>query len=175
MTTLDGSKPLTELPLQQNSLHCFACGLDNGFGLKMRFFIARPGVVVTRYRIPRHFQGYPGMAHGGVVATMLDELVGRAIMSQDEGRFRVTARLEVRYRRPIPVEVPLDLKGEVVKVHGRLGKARAELRLPDGTLAAEAQATLVDLPQPLAPPAELEALGWRVYPLREEELEALDE
>jgi uncharacterized protein (TIGR00369 family) len=171
MTTQEASTSLLELPLQPNSRHCFACGLENSFGLKIRFFIAGPGKVVSRYRIPSHFQGYPGVAHGGVVATILDELVGRAIMTQGDGRFRVTARLEVRYRAPVPLDVPLSLMGEVTKVRGRVGQARAELRLPDGTLAAEARATLVDLPQPLAPPEELEALGWRVYPLQQDELE----
>ena len=63
--------------MQPNSRHCFVCGLENNYGLKLRFKETGPGEVTADYTVPEHFQGYPGVVHGGIVTAMLDEVTGR--------------------------------------------------------------------------------------------------
>jgi uncharacterized protein (TIGR00369 family) len=140
------------------------CGLENGDGLQLAFYEHPAGEVVAETTVPARFQGYPGAVHGGIVAAMLDEIAMRAAMVDDHNRFMVTARMTLRYRQAIPVERPLKLTGRVVRLGGRASTAAGELWLPDGSLGAEVEAMLVDYPQPLGSPAEVEALGWRVYP-----------
>ncbi len=161
-----GGSEVSDLHLtkQPNSRSCFACGLENPRGLSLVFYNVGKERVETEYTAPEHFQGYPGILHGGIVASLLDEVVGRTAMIEDPNHFMVTARLSVRYRKPIPVGVPLKLTGWMVRKRGRLGTAEAELRLPDGTLGAEAEAILAD--HELSGQGEdlFESLGWRVYP-----------
>lgn len=149
---------------QPNSRHCFVCGVENPAGLALTFYEQEPATVVAEYTVPEHFQGYPGIAHGGIVAAMLDEILGRTAMVGDQTHFMMTGRLTIRYRKPVPVAQRLRLVGRLTKRRERAAAAVAELWLPDGSLAAEAEATLVDHPDVAADPQQLEALGWRVYP-----------
>jgi uncharacterized protein (TIGR00369 family) len=151
---------------QPNSLHCFVCGVQNPYGLKLKFFEEGPGEVIANYTVPKQFQGYPGVVHGGIIAAMLDEVAGRTLMGSDpqRSRFMFTARLDVQYRKPVPTEKPLRLVGRVGKLKNRSATAVATIYGPDGDLLAEADAILVDIPQETLETANLEALGWKVYP-----------
>jgi len=150
--------------LQPNSRHCFACGLHNPVGLRLRFTDNGRDEVRTAYLAPAHFEGYPGVVHGGIVTALLDEIVGRTPMIADPNHFMMTVKLEVKFRQPVPVETPLTITGRMLKHRGRLATARAELRLPDGTLAAEAEAVLADLPADVLEGQEVELLDWRIWP-----------
>lgn len=156
-----GSVPQVKQP---NSRHCFVCGVENKTGLGLKFFEIGDGRVVAEPCLPDSYQGYPGVVHGGIVASMLDEIAGRAAMIGDHNHFRLTAKLNIRYRKPVPVGETIRLEGWVVEDRGRLATAHAEIRLSDGTKAAEAEAVLADLPG--APDHEevLDELGWKVYP-----------
>jgi len=149
---------------QPNSRHCFVCGLESEVGLKLRFDDNGAGEARAQITIQRQYQGYPGIVHGGIIAAMLDEIGGRVLMGADPDRFMVTAKLELKYRKPIPVETPLTLVATLIKDRGRLAEAHTEIRLPDGSVAAEAEATLAQMPADRAPRESLDALGWRVYP-----------
>ena len=149
--------------LQPNSSHCFVCGLANDNGLKLRFYETGPGEVCATFTAPEYFQGYPGVLHGGIVAAMLDEVTGRTQMGADPPRFMYTARLEVKYRRNVPVGQPLRLIGRSVKSRGKTATATGEIYGPDGVLLAEAEALLVDVPPEVVGGVDLETLGWKVY------------
>jgi acyl-coenzyme A thioesterase PaaI-like protein len=140
---------------------CFACGLENPVGLRLAFYSVGPNEVEAEYNIPDHFQGYPGVAHGGIVAALLDEAVGRTAMIEDPNHFTVTGTLEIHYRRPIPVGERLRLVGRRLRSTGRITQARAQLSLPDGSVAAEAKAILIDASFGVERPEEL---GWKVAP-----------
>lgn len=120
--------------------------------------------VYAEHTVSADFQGYPGIVHGGVQAAMLDEIIGRVAMIEDHHHFMMSVRLEVKYRRPVPVDTPLKVVGRLVHIKGRLGKAIGEIILPDGTTATEAALTLADLPPALRADGDLDALGWRVDP-----------
>ena len=76
----------------------------------------------------------------------------------------VTARLEVRYRKNVPVGEPLRLVGQALRRKGRSASAKGQLFSQDGALLAEADAILVELPQDALEAVDLTALGWKVYP-----------
>ncbi len=150
---------------QPNSKHCFVCGLESPVGLKLRFYDNGADEVRARIIVPTQYNGYPGIVHGGIVASMLDEAGGRVIMIGDQNRFMVTANMTVRYRQPVPVETELLLVGRMLKDRGRIAQAHSDLRLPDGAVAAEADLTLVALSADYAQrETDLAALGWQIYP-----------
>jgi uncharacterized protein (TIGR00369 family) len=149
---------------QPNSLKCFVCGVENPAGLQLAFYEQEDGAVISEVTLPDRYQGYPGVVHGGIVASMLDEVAGRAAMQGDTARFMMTAKMEIRYRRPVPIGQPLRLVGRLEKRRGRLTTVRGEIRLPDGSLGAEAEALLLDIPDIFDGAADFERLGWRVYP-----------
>jgi len=93
---------------------------------------------------------------------MLDEAVGRVAMIGDPHHFMMSVTLQVKYRHSVPTETPLKIVGRIVRMRGRLGKARGQVILPDGTVAAEAEMTLADVPAEVMANTNLEALGWYV-------------
>ena len=157
-----------EKALQPNSLHCFVCGLKNPFGLKIKFYQTKPGEVTSTYVVSEEYQGYPGVVHGGIVASMLDELAGRAPMGIDPPRFMYTARLTIRYKKHVPTGQPLTLVGRTEKVRAHTATAKSFIYGPDRELLAEADALLVDVPEDLINSLDAEALGWKIYPDKDE-------
>lgn len=149
---------------QASSRDCFVCGIVNPFGLKMTFYDTAPGEVLAEYTVPAHFQGYPGVVHGGIVAAMLDEVTNRTFMQDDPPRFLVTANLSVRYRKPVPLGKLLTLKGHAERERGKVVFAKGEIYDTDGTLLAEADAVCVEIPPELMRDTDSAALGWQVYP-----------
>jgi acyl-coenzyme A thioesterase PaaI-like protein len=152
---------------QPNSRHCFVCGLENPVGLHLHLYEVEPGVVETSYTAPDHFQGYPGVLHGGIVATLLDEVSGRTHMGSDplQPRFMFTAKMEVRYRKNVPVGQPLRIVGRAGASKGRMAEAWAGI-YDAGTdeLLAEGTATLINVPQDKFDISRLAELGWKIYP-----------
>ncbi len=115
--------------------------------------------------VPEHFNGYPGIVHGGIVAALLDETAGRALMldGDTEDNLMVTLKLHIKYRRPTPTGQPLALRGWVIRRTARRAKVAAELLLADGTLAAEAEAIVVRPGKEFLDRWEPEKPFWRVY------------
>ena len=151
---------------QPSSRTCFVCGRENLVGLRMKWDQDREsGEVRATVVLPEHFNGYPGVVHGGVVAAVLDETAGRSILM--DGGFddlMVTARLEVVYRRPTPTGVPLVAVGRLVRREGGRAEATGELRLPDGTVSARATVQLACPPLEISDGWEPEREHWRVDP-----------
>jgi acyl-coenzyme A thioesterase PaaI-like protein len=148
---------------QPNSKHCFVCGLENPFGLKLRFFDTAPGEVTAQVVLSDNFQGYPGVVHGGIVAAMLDEAAGRAHMSSDIPRFMFTARLNIQYRKNVPVGQPIRLVGRAGKDRGRSAESESAIYNQAGELLAEAQGVMVNIPSSVLDASDPEALGWKIY------------
>jgi len=106
------------------SAGCFGCSSDNPRGLGL-VFERGDGIVEARTTLDDSFAGYDGLAHGGIVSTLLDEAMGWAILEL-AGRFAVTRSLSVDFRRPVMLHKPLH-------VHARVAGAEA-----DGALRVEA-------------------------------------
>jgi len=164
---MDHDHPHPYPALQPNSRMCFVCGLENPVGLQLRIYQTGPDEVETTFTAPEHFQGYPGVLHGGIVASILDEISGRAHMGADPSapRFMFTARLEVRYRRNVPVGAPLRIVGRALKAKRRSAEAWAGIYdAASGELLAEGNTVLINVPAESLDLSGLDKLGWRVYP-----------
>jgi len=152
---------------QPNSRMCFICGLENPVGLHLHIYETAPGVVESTYFAPEHFQGYPGILHGGIVGAIIDEIAGRAHMGSDpmNPKFMFTAKLEVKYRRNVPI-------GRQLKIIGKAGKSRAKSAeawagiydAETNELYAEGNVLLINVPKAQFDKSRLNELGWKVYP-----------
>lgn len=113
---------------------CFGCSPSNAAGLGLRF--RREGARVhALVRVPDRFHGAPGVIHGGIVATLLDEISCAAAVFVADHRV-VTGELAVRYERPVPVEEPLELVAEIAsQEHPRYAEIVAEVRRAGTRLA----------------------------------------
>lgn len=151
---------------QPNSRMCFICGVQNPVGLQMSIYNDRDNQqIISHVTVPEHFQGYPGVVHGGIVATMLDEISGRALLIDGNAdNLMVTVKLEVKYRQPTPTLTPLTVIGKVKSASASRAKVHGEVRLPDGTLTAEADLIVARPPQDFRDRWEHEKQFWKVYP-----------
>jgi len=148
---------------QPGSRHCFICGRENPVGLKMSFYTTEPGRCRAELSLPPQYEGYPGVVHGGILASILDETGGRAHMD-DPNHFMVTAQLNVRYRKPVPTETHLIAIGIAGERRGHVSHAHSEIQNIDGDVLAEAELVLVDIPEEQLTDVDPKALGWRVVP-----------
>lgn len=116
---------------------CFACGRNNPVGLGMRVGF-EDGAAVCRIALPAHYQGWPGIAHGGVVATLLDEIMAHALIKS--GSHGVTTGMEIAYKAPLMLGREVVVLGRVVELKSRLAVTHGEVRQADGDVLL-AQAT----------------------------------
>ena len=151
---------------QPNSKMCFICGLENPIGLHLHIYETEPGVIESTYTAPDHFQGYPGVLHGGIVAAILDEISGRIHMGDAANpRFMFTGKLEVKYRKNVPVGKLLKIVGRAVKVRSKMAESWAGIYDSEtNELLAEANALHIDVPEDQIDTSKLDELGWKVYP-----------
>jgi uncharacterized protein (TIGR00369 family) len=147
---------------QPNSQMCFVCGLENPIGLKMAFYEDDEGRVVAKFTPGDEHQGFPGVMHGGIVTALLDEVLGRVAIAAE--RWMVTGRLNMRFRRPIPLGETLTIMGEVVSWKKRTLEARGEIRLTDGQVGAEAIGTFLEIPPEKVEGMEEALAFWQVVP-----------
>lgn len=129
-------------PLKHGALHhCFGCGEANRAGLQLKFFVDEAGQVVCRARLAKRFEGPPGHAHGGIIATMLDEAMSKANRAQDV--VAMTRRMEVEYLRPVPLRQTIMLTGRRVSHDGRKNYCEAEIANEAGAVLARGKALFI--------------------------------
>jgi uncharacterized protein (TIGR00369 family) len=125
---------------------CFACGQQNENGLRLQP-AASAGRAVLHWTPPPHYQGFAGVLHGGVIATLLDEAMAHAALSL-VGR-APTAELSLQFLKPVMTERELEIRAEVRERRRRILVVGAEL-IQDGELRARAVGKFVVL-APKAP------------------------
>ncbi len=125
-----------------NDGRCFGCGQANESGLRLRFRRTGEGAVEAEYTVPEHFRGAEGVVHGGIQATLLDEVMGLAVhtMLSDEDHKIVTAELNVRFRRATPTGEPLLIDAALSRVDGTNLFLTGRIVGPDGAVLTEADA-----------------------------------
>jgi uncharacterized protein (TIGR00369 family) len=149
-----GGDDLEEGTFDLAAHRCFACGELNAHGIRMPLHIEADHAWSEIVLDPA-FQGWDGIAHGGILATLLDEGMAWAIAAREA--FGFTARMTVEYRRPVPVGVPIRVDGRVLEARRRLIRAEADISDPaTGAVYAHADGTYV-----IAPPEQAEALRGR--------------
>lgn len=121
---------------------CFACGVKNPKGLNLRFTVyPQKRRIETRLIPSSEFQGWKGIVHGGIIATILDELMAK--IAHEMGFKAVTATLEIRFRNFALVSEELFAFGEILRIEKRIIYAQAQALKTDGTIIAEASAKLL--------------------------------
>jgi acyl-coenzyme A thioesterase PaaI-like protein len=110
----------------QTQTRCFACGQQHPFGLQLRFRSEKEGRVTAEWTPSDAWEGFQGLIHGGVVSTVLDEAMSKAVTSA--GTPGLTCLLEVRLRRSIAPGEPLIVRGWVVEKRRRRVRVEAEIR-----------------------------------------------
>jgi uncharacterized protein (TIGR00369 family) len=144
---------------------CFLCGRQNPVGLKLDFYEEPEARQVrSEFRVPDEYQGFPGVVHGGIVAAILDEVAGRAVMiGTSDQNLMATLRLSVRFRRPTPIDTSLVAVGWVERIGESRARVAGEIRLSDGTVTAECEATLARIPDEIRAGWKPEWEYWKVY------------
>ena len=115
---------------------CFACGKDNPYGLHMDFTDEGEDYVCHWQPQPHH-QGWHRILHGGLVSTLLDEVMTWRLVSR--GIHAVTAEMTLRLKAPTPLDQELTIRARVVAQRRRVYEVAGEIVLPDGTVTATAE------------------------------------
>ena len=130
----------------EDNNNCFACGKKNPIGLRLNIRTVKvepPGedgddwLVRTECTPPPHFQGWAEVVHGGIISTLLDEVITYVAIAHFGGP-AVTAQLDIRFKQPAPVGSKLLVTGRPINCSRRLVQAIARIQLEDGTVVAEA-------------------------------------
>jgi len=121
---------------------CFGCGKENPLGLKITFILDRENKAIEGEFTPGpEHQGYQGITHGGIIATLLDEAMGRLLF--ELGTYAVTAWMEVRYAAPLEIGEKVFVSARVVKERKKFFEAAAEVTDSRGTVIAKASGKLM--------------------------------
>jgi len=112
--------------------NCFACGTLNEQGLGLQIHV-EPGRSWTELELQERFEGWEGIAHGGILCTILDEVMAWALVAEDN--WGVTARMSVDFRKPVPVGTRLRAEGWITRSRRRLVDTAAHI--VDATSGAE--------------------------------------
>jgi uncharacterized protein (TIGR00369 family) len=126
--------------LQKN--YCFACGKSNPDGMRLRFsYDEKIDGFVCRFRLGKRYTGPPGHAHGGIIATILDEAMGK--VNKLRQVVALTSEITVNYLKPVPLNKPLRVESREVKVTGRRHINMAEILNQKGDVLARGQGLFI--------------------------------
>ncbi len=148
---------------QKNSKLCFVCGLKNPFGLKANFYVTESKELIATFKPEEYHQSYPGRLHGGIASAILDETIGRAILNfYDKEVWGVTIELNVKFKKPIPLNEDLKVIGRITKNENRFFEGTGEIILPNGEIAVEAKGKYLKVPLEKITNFDIEENEWRV-------------
>lgn len=115
--------------------NCFVCGENNIGGLKAKFYYDGEKAF-TEIKASEHFEGYKGIYHGGVISSLLDEVMIKAILAEDV--FAVTKEMTIKYIRPVKIGDDLIFTGQKIKNKGRVYFTEGAVKDKKGEIYASA-------------------------------------
>jgi uncharacterized protein (TIGR00369 family) len=116
---------------------CFACGELNEHGLKLQLHLEHQRSW-TEFIVEDRFEGWKGVTHGGIIATVLDEVMAWALVAEDN--WGVTARMSIDFKRPVPIGSRIRAEGWIVKSRRRLVDTAGHVLDEHGNVLATAEA-----------------------------------
>ncbi len=116
--------------------NCFVCGDNNDIGLKLDFY-EKDGKARAEFTPTKNFEGYKDILHGGILSTLLDEVMIKSILAKEI--FTVTSQIEVKFKKPAVIGEKLIIEGGITGERGRLILAEGKVFREDGTVVAEAK------------------------------------
>jgi uncharacterized protein (TIGR00369 family) len=126
--------------LQKN--FCFGCGKNNPEGMRLKFtYDEESDCFVCRFRLSKRYTGPPGHAHGGVIATVLDEAMGKVNKLREV--VALTKQITVDYLRPVPLNQPLRVESRELRVRGRRHENVAEIVNRKGDVLARSKGLFI--------------------------------
>jgi len=126
---------------------CMVCGLENAFGLHTSFYELDNNELLAVFKPKPEHQGYPGRLHGGIAASILDETIGRAVMTTEAHTFwGVTIEFSSRYKKPIPLDEEVRVITRITRDSSRIFEGTGEILLKDGTVAVEGRGKYLKMP-----------------------------
>ena len=129
-----------QVRLQKN--YCFACGKDNPEGMHLKFaYDEERDCFVCRFRLGKRYTGPPGHAHGGIIATILDEAMGK--VNKLRQVVALTSQITVDYLKPVPLNKPLRVESREVRVRGRRHVNMAEILDSKGEVLARSRGLFI--------------------------------
>jgi uncharacterized protein (TIGR00369 family) len=139
-------KPVPGHEVQQRTYgnHCFGCGPENETGLQLKFRLNEKSQrFICRFKLQARFEGPPSHAHGGVIATILDEAMGK--VSKMRGIIAVTGEMKINYLKPVPLHKTLITEGWEIRRRGREHYRAAEIRSLKGEVLATSTAKFIEI------------------------------
>jgi len=137
---LESGHDTHHIKLQKN--YCFACGKNNPNGMRLRFFYDEErNCFVCRFRLGKRYTGPPGHCHGGIIATILDEAMGK--VNKLRQVIALTSEITVKYLKPVPLNRPLRVESREVEVTGRKHINMAEILNEKGEVLARSQGLFI--------------------------------
>jgi len=121
---------------------CFACGPDNPEGMQLQFTLDEERrTFVCHFHLPKRYSGPPGHCHGGIIATILDDAMGK--VNKLRNVIAVTKEMTVEYLKPVPLETALCVESHEVSVHGRQHVNAAEILNQQGEVLARSKGIFI--------------------------------
>ena len=145
MSLATGIEESKRLPHARPQPGCFVCGQDNPNGLRIRYELQESGEITATWTPAPAWEGFRGIVHGGVVSTVLDEAMSKAVAAT--GCEALTAELRVRFRRHVTSGRSFLIRGWITSSTKRKIETEATLMAADGTEHAHAWATFLALPK----------------------------
>lgn len=130
---------MSSIPIDDG--RCFACGPENEIGLHLHFESDGEDGVRSSAVLRPEFQGWRGIAHGGVALSLLDEAMAHAAGAA--GHRGVTASMNARFRNPVPLGTPLDIRGRVKWMRRNVLELYASVSDENGTVLVEGEGRFV--------------------------------
>ncbi len=121
---------------------CFCCGPDNPDGMHLKFTLDEARrTFVCRFRLGKRYTGPPGHCHGGIIATILDDAMGK--VNKLRNVIALTREMTVEYLKPVPLHKPLHVEGRELVVHGRQHINAAEILNEKGEVLARSKGIFI--------------------------------
>jgi uncharacterized protein (TIGR00369 family) len=122
--------------------YCFGCGKNNPDGMRLKFsYDEERNCFVCRFRLGKRYSGPPGHAHGGIIATLLDEAMGK--VNKLRHVVALTSQITVDYLKLVPLNKPLRVESREVRVRGRHHINMAEILNPQGEVLARSRGLFI--------------------------------
>jgi uncharacterized protein (TIGR00369 family) len=122
---------------------CFGCGVANPHGLHLEFYLTQELHAVCMATVGDSFEGPKGYVHGGIIATLLDETMSKAVRAR--GLVAMTRHMEVDYQRPVPSTEEIRLEGRVTRNEGRKHWTEASILNGEGKVLAHGKALFIEV------------------------------
>jgi acyl-coenzyme A thioesterase PaaI-like protein len=143
----EGTGPLGLRARARNG--CIVCGEENPHGLRIRYVREPDGAIAAEWRPTKDWEGFEGIVHGGIISTVLDEAMSKAVAAMNCEA--LTGELRVRFRRHVEAGETLRVRGWIVGKVKRVVKAEATLTAANGSERAHAWARFLALPGQMPP------------------------